>query len=397
MKIWKSLFSKVQKKKKEEYVLAVAEEYSEEDVLCRDDVNLYNGEERARYVRSCLEQMKDAEREIEQLTREYETVTSYLTDIEELEDLPSGEKFDLSQIADRVAVYEREKDSYRAGSSRMPEVLFRQVERMENETEESIRKLTEAEAYQDKIRQDMRRLDGERHAFQCRKHDLQNSLGNMRGMIIITSFAFVTCMTILFLLQVLMQMDISIGYILTAAVTVFTAFYIYMKYTDAVKEKRQVEKAINKLILLQNKVKIRYVNNTNLLDYLYAKYNVGSSEDLIRMWEVYQKEKEEREKVRELDMELDALRRELLTILRRYQIRDPEMWLDQVSAIANEKEMVELRHQLILRRQKLRKQMEYNEKLGENAKGEIKSLVEEFPAFAPEIMEQISDFEKSSC
>ena len=158
-----------------------------------------------------------------------------------------------------------------------------------------------------------------------------------------------------------------------------------------------MEKAINKLILLQNKVKIRYVNNTNLLDYLYAKYNVGSSEDLIRMWEVYQKEKEEREKVRELDMELDALRRELLTILRRYQIRDPEMWLDQVSAIANEKEMVELRHQLILRRQKLRKQMEYNEKLGENAKGEIKSLVEEFPAFAPEIMEQISDFEKSSC
>lgn len=130
-----------------------------------------------------------------------------------------------------------------------------------------------------------------------------------------------------------------------------------------------MEKAINKLILLQNKVKIRYVNNTNLLDYLYAKYNVGSSEDLIRMWEVYQKEKEEREKVRELDMELDALRRELLTILRRYQIRDPEMWLDQVSAIANEKEMVELRHQLILRRQKLRKQMEYNEKLGENAKG----------------------------
>ena len=96
-------------------------------------------------------------------------------------------------------------------------------------------------------------------------------------------------------------------------------------------------------------------------------------------------------------MELDALRRELLTILRRYQIRDPEMWLDQVSAIANEKEMVELRHQLILRRQKLRKQMEYNEKLGENAKGEIKSLVEEFTAFAPEIMEQISDFEKSSC
>lgn len=397
MKIWKSLFAKVQKKKKEEYVPVMSEEYPEEGVLCRDNVNLYNGEERARYVRSCLEQMKDAEREIEQLTREYGAVTAYLADMEELETLPSGEKFDLSQIAEKVAIYEREKSSYSKGGSRMPEVLFRQAQRMEGETEESIRKLTEAEDYQDKIRQDMRRLDGERHAFQYRKHDLQNSLVNMRGMMIITSFAFITCMAILFLLQVMMQMDISIGYILTAVVTVFTAFYIYMKYTDAVKEKKQVENAINKLILLQNKVKIRYVNNTNLLEYLYAKYNVGSSEDLIRMWEVYQKEKEEREKVRELDMELDALRRELLTILRHYQIRDPEVWLDQVNAIANEKEMVELKHQLILRRQKLRKQMEYNEKLGENAKEEIKSLVEEFPAFAPEIMELISDFEQSSC
>jgi len=396
MKLLQGLFAKVQKKKKEEYVPEIPDEYPENGVLCRDNVNLYDSGQRAHYVRSCLEQMKDAEQEIEQLTREYGAVTAYLTDIEELENLPSGERAGLRQIADRMAVYEREKDAYGAGN-RMPEALFRQVERMEEETEESIRKLTEAEDYQDKIRQDMRRLDGERHAYHYRQHDLKNTLVNLRGMMIITSFAFVTCMAILLLLQVMMRMDISIGYILTAVVTVFAAVCIYLKYTDAAREKKQVEKAINRLILLQNKVKIRYVNNTNLLEYLYAKYNVGSSQDLIHMWEVYQKEKEEREKVNEIDMELDALRRELLRILRRYQVKDPEMWLDQANAIANEKEMVELRHQMILRRQKLRKQMEYNEKLGESAKEEIKSLVEEYPDFGSEIMELISDFEKSSC
>ena len=176
--------------------------------------------------------------------------------------------------------------------------------------------------------------------------------------------------------------------------TAFAAFLIYMKYTDASREKKKVERAINRLILLHNKVKIRYVNNTNLLDYLYVKYQVKSAEELLRMWEAYQKEQEERRKFRELYAELDFQRKELLRILRRYQIKDPEIWLHQTEAICNPKEMVEIRHELILRRQKLRKQMEYNERLAESAQTEIRALVEEFPVYASEIMEMVSRYER---
>ncbi len=56
--------------------------------------------------------------------------------------------------------------------------------------------------------------------------------------------------------------------------------------------------------------------------------------------------------------------------------------------------MVEIRHNLILRRQKLRKQMEYNEELARMAQGEIKNLAEEFPAYTPEIMELVSQYEE---
>lgn len=268
------------------------------------------------------------------------------------------------------------------------------MERMEPEVEESIRKLTEAEDYQEKVRQDMRRLSGEKHAYQYRKHDLKNTMVNMRGMMIITSFAFVTCMVILFLLQILMEMDIKVGYILTAGATAFAVFMIYLKYTEASREKKQVEKAINRLILLQNKVKIRYVNNTNLLEYLYVKYKVGSAEELVRLWKQYEREKEERLKFQELYAELDYQRKELLRVLRRFQIRDPEIWLYQTQAITNKGEMVEIRHNLIQRRQKLRRQMEYNEQLAESAQAEVKALVEEFPSYAPEIMELVSQYEE---
>ena len=391
MGFFKKWFS-FKKNKKEEYIEEI-EEVEESVVLSRDSIDVREQGQRMRYVQSCLEQMKDAEQSIGQLTREYSTVTSYLTDMEEIEALPPGEKKELSQIAEKITAYEKEKNLYQDGKERMPESLFRQIERMEEEITEGIGKLAEAEDYQEKIHQDMKKLSAEKHAYQYRKHDLHNTMVNMRGMLIVVSFAFVTCMIILLLFEKLMELDVGIGYILACAATVLAVFLIYLKYTDAAKEKKRVEKAINRLILLMNRVKIRYINNTGLLDYLRVKYKAASAEELQKTWDAYQQEREERKKFQELHAELEFQRDELLRILRRYQIKDPEVWLRQTEAITNPKEMVEIRHGLILRRQKLRKQMEYNEQLAENAQKEIRALVEEFPAYAAEIMEMVSRYE----
>lgn len=381
------------RKQKEEYVPEDLTDSTESVVLRRDSVDLREQGQRMRYVQSCLEQIQDAETSISQLTREYASVTSYLTDIEEIEALPPEEKKELSKIADSITDYEKEKNLYEGAKDRMSEADFRQIERMEDQAAEGIAKLTEAETYQEKIHQDMRRLSGEKHAYQYRKHELQGVIQNARGMLVMISFAFVTCMIILLLLQEMMRMDVHVGYGLACIATALSVFLIYLKYTDAVKEKKRVEKGINRLILLLNQVKIRYVNNTNLLDYLHIKYSVDSAEQLSKMWEAYQKECAEREKFQELHQELDFQRKELLRILRRYQVKDPEIWLHQTEALTNPKEMVEIRHGLILRRQKLRKQMEYNEQLAESAQTEIRALAEEFPAYRAEIMEMVSQYE----
>ena len=50
------------------------------------------------------------------------------------------------------------------------------------------------------------------------------------------------------------------------------------------------------------------------------------------------------------------------------------------------KEMVEIRHGLIIRRQSLRKRMDYNrEMIIERAQAEIKALEENYPQYAQEI------------
>lgn len=369
---------------------------NETQPLRRDSLNLSEAEQREKYVNSCLMQMKDAEESMERLNQEYNVVTSYLTDMEEIEALPPEEKSQVDEAADKITVYEQEKRVYHDKENRMPEEQYRRMGRMAEDAEEGIAKISECEDYQRKIKQDLSRLSGERHAYRYRRQELKSLLMNLRGMVIIISFAFVACTAMLLILQFALRMDTQIGYMLTVTVTALAVVFLYMKYAEAAKELKRVEKSINRIILLQNRVKIRYVNNTNLLEYLCVKYGVQSGKELRELWQRYVEEKEERARYQQMHEELVFYQKELLHLLRQFRILYPEVWLSQTEAITNHKEMVEIRHGLILRRQKLRAQMEYNQKLAMEASGEIRALAEEFPAYTPEIQRLVEDFEKIS-
>ncbi|MBR1692022.1 MAG: hypothetical protein IJ711_04530, partial [Lachnospiraceae bacterium] len=75
-------------------------------------------------------------------------------------------------------------------------------------------------------------------------------------------------------------------------------------------------------------------------------------------------------------------------------LHDPLIWTRQAEAILDSREMVEVRHNLITRRQKLRRQMDYNQQLAQNAQEEVKQLAGLYPQYAPEIMEMVERYEK---
>ncbi|MDE6963944.1 MAG: hypothetical protein K2P30_10005, partial [Lachnospiraceae bacterium] len=86
---------------------------------------------------------------------------------------------------------------------------------------------------------------------------------------------------------------------------------------------------------------------------------------------------------------------DLLRILRRYQLKDPMVWLHQTAALLDKKEMVEIRHNLIIRRQSLRRRMDYNkEVIAGNAQAEVKDLVESYPKYAKEILDIVNEYEE---
>ncbi len=360
------------------------DEYDEEewdDEESSREIDFDNKEQRSDYVKNCLEKIADATKELENLNFEYNMVTSYLKDMEEIEALPPEESDQLKDCAKRVSLLQERKTDFMGRPRRITDEKYRMVERMEDEMEEAFTKITDAENYQELIRKDLSRLEGEKHAYLYRKNEVMRLISDTKGMAVI-------CVTAL-------GLDTKMGYLITAGVSAVAITLIYVKHMDARKELRRVETGINKIILLQNKVKIRYVNNTNLLEYLYMKYGVNSSKELTEMWENYKVEKEEREKFRRAELDLDYSEQELLQILKCYQVQDPAIWLHQTEAILDSKEMVEIRHNLIIRRQSLRRRMDYNrEVVAGTSQRDIKALVEKYPKYAKEIMQTVEEYEQ---
>ena len=85
----------------------------------------------------------------------------------------------------------------------------------------------------------------------------------------------------------------------------------------------------------------------------------------------------------------------MCNLLFQYNLKDPNVWMHQAIALVDNREMVEIRHELIERRQNIRKQMDYNAEVAKNAQGEIKDIVDKYPQYSQEIANVISEYEKA--
>ncbi len=214
-------------------------------------------------------------------------------------------------------------------------------------------------------------------------------------MAIICTIAVIICILVLLILQYGFSMNTGIGYVAAAALGAAAITAVFLKYNNASEELSRVENGIGRIIRLQNTVKIRYVNNTHLLDYLYMKYQVSSARELQKDYQDYQQEREERERYYSAEKDLDECQKDLIHELRRFQIQDPMIWIHQTRGLLDKKEMVEIRHSLIIRRQSLRRRMDYNkEVVAGKAQDEIKDLAKKYPRYAREIMDTVDEYEK---
>lgn len=384
MGFWNNLFGS---KKTTEYDAQVNEAQYYEVSNFTDDA------QRTRYIESCLEQMKAASDEIDILNREYDSVTAYLNDTDEIERLPEHIRTPIQDCATKLLRLEKEFTNYTSKKDLLSSEDYALMERMEDEMPEGYDKLKKAEDYQKLVKEDMKRIEGEKQAYYFRKAELKSMLANIKGVFFICMVAAVTCIIMLLILQFGFELDAQIGYILTAGAVAVAFTILFVKNIDMQQEAAVVEKSIAKLIHMHNTVKIRYVNNANLLEYLYMKYKVDSSAELKELWDQYVSERAERERFEQTKQDITFYRNELLQHMRKLHIADPDIWIHQAEALINRKEMVEIRHGLVEQRQNLRKQMEYNKDVAVDAQVKLKDMIHAYPQYANQVLQQLEAFE----
>ena len=247
MNFFKKLFSKKQN--------IESNEPDEQVTKLRRDVNFDSPEDRSRYIMDCLEQLETGTRETEILTGEYQLITEYLTDTEEIDALPDEQHSKLEALANQLTGYDSEMKQYRDRKNRMSDIDFYTLRSHESEVEDGIKKLREGEKYAVKIKKDLRRLDGERQANEFRKQELKRSKANYKGMVGIFITAYIFCMLLLVFLQFVLGLSVFIGYFLATAVMAIACAVAAIKYIDSDKEQATAQNTVNKLIKLQNTVR----------------------------------------------------------------------------------------------------------------------------------------------
>lgn len=346
------------------------------------------------FVLDHCEQIIDTARELSEEKREYYVVTSYLKDIEFLADLPEEQKAPILDVAENICQLNQERDQYLNTSKKISDMQYLMLEQMEQDLPDTVRKMRENEAYQATIKHDMAYLEGEKMQWTLLRSELMHEKYVLRIASYIVFSAFFLLLILLFVLQAGFSVDITWGWIALATLAAGGGFFIFVRYQNAVAGIAQAEINANHAIALLNKTKIKFVNITNAVDYACEKYHVKNARELEYQWEQYMEEVRRKERYMRMNDDLGYYNQKLISLLEEYRLYDARAWVDQPRALLDAGEMSELKHNLLVRRQKLRARIQSSADIVRSEREKIDRLMALHPEYEDEIRSIIQSVDK---
>lgn len=386
------LFGK-RKKKKQNDTYDISD-MDMQEILAEDEVNnqMFDEVSRIQYVNSQCEQIVESNNYIEEAKREYSSVTEHLNDIQILDELEEEPRKLIAETAEDMYSLNYERVETRGKKKRLPASKYAYYSAHEDELQDALKRMQNDERYCQMIRKDLSMLEGEKIGL---REDIENCMNRQHNVknISIIGVAIIVAVFIYMAVsgKIVPESD---NYILTVLLFVMTVFIVamFMLNRNAVYTLKLSEKKLNRAIALQNKVKIKYINTVNSIEYQYAKYGVKNAYEFSHAYEMFLDDKKERERYARTTGMLSRATDQLTVILAGIGMHDAQIWQNQLEALFNPKEMVEVRHNLNVRRQKLREQIEYNIKKIEEAKKNIAEYAKENPQYANDIMEIVNSY-----
>ena len=365
-----------------------------EDVQISGGLEQLNHQGQAGSIQERCERVMENAREIDDGKKEYYIVTSYLNDIELIENLAPDQAEEIHKAADYVAKLNLARDQFLNTSKKISDAQFQMIQRQEEQIPDAIKNLRANEEYQAVVKRDMQYLEGEKQEWEIQKKDLRRLRRRMRRDSFLLLFGAATAAVLLLVLAIGFSYELRYAWMGVIAASLFGAAYIVLRLESSRRDMQQAEVNINYAITLLNKVKIKYVNITNAVDYVHEKYHVRDSREFEYQWDLYQEAMREQEKYRKTNEDLNYYYEKLVRLLRKCKLYDSRVWIEQPQALVEQKEMVEIKHNLLVRRQKLRSRIAYNLDIVKKERQEIDRMMKNYRKNDPALLSLINSIDK---
>ena len=346
------------------------------------------------FIRDCCESIAESECQIELIKKEYEQVTEALTDIQKIDRIKGESRDEMMELCKRIKYLLQIRNQYKNREITISEAQVRRFDLYKEELIDEIKKMYQSEMYQKAIESDMSHLEKEKAYLRQSQQEIIEKQNALKGMAKVLAALIISLFILFLVIYYTMRVDMTWPYMGTLLLAAISSTVIFVEANRNRHEMSLAELKMNKAIGLLNRTKIKYINNVSALDYNCQKYQVKNAAEFEVMWGEYCKAKEYERKFKENTEQLNKSNEGLLEILKENQLADPEVWLVQCYAIIDKREMVEIRHELNQRRQKLREQIEYNNNLKKTLFEKMDTLVAKSPDFQVQIQKIVEEIKK---
>ena len=274
--------------------------------------------------------------------------------------------------------------------------VIRQFEPYEEELVDEIKKMYATESYQKAIEGDIVMLQEEKKKLRQEKKEIVEKQNALKSMARVLAVLIISLFVLFGVIYYATEIDMTFPYLGTVLLAAISATVIFVEANKNRTDMMRAERKTNKAIELMNRVKIKCVNNINVWDFAKQKFGVKNAADFEEKWNEYCKVKEYERKFRENTDQLNYYCELLLSTLKELEVQDCDIWIRQIPALNDSREMVEVRHNLNKQRQILRERIAYNEDMKKEFVRGIDAVIKAHPENRKAIMEILEQYSETA-
>lgn len=310
---------------------------------------------------------------------EYTAVAKHLCDIERLTKLSDKSAARITDTARTIYNLENQRAGYQQGARRITGERYNTMELYADVIPDQIKSMQAKENYLMLVQNDMRQLEGEKGSIKYEKECAVNKRQFLTKFTYVCIAVVIVLFIMFFVLSDKLGIDFRIPFLITGAIVCGYAAYFYVTMASCSTTIKRCDALNNRAVELLNKVKIKYVNTQNSLDYVYEKYKCNSHQELAYIWQNYVLEKEDEERYKKNSQLLSTYQTMLVEELREIGFEIPDIWAHQAEVLFDKHAMFEMKHVLDERHRKLSAQLDFSRKQIAGLDNDIVTMCKKFP------------------